>query len=108
LYITGLKFHFLNYFLLKIYQMFFPCEIYAAFILVFVVGYSLAWYRYNIPPVHVVVRKDPPLPPLPTPIAPPGPGSERFYQGGDDGPLHNYDKEQSEDHDNQVISRMRK
>lgn len=81
------------------------CELYAAFILTFVIGYALAWYRYNLPPVHIVVHKDQPLPPLATPIAPPGPGSERFYQGGDDGPL---DDDKSDDHDNQVISRMRK
>jgi hypothetical protein len=82
------------------------CELYAGFVLVFVIGYAMAWYKYNTAPVHVVVRKESPLPPLPTPIAKPGPGSERFYTGGDDGPMRDDDKE--EDHDNMVISRMRK
>lgn len=81
------------------------CTIYAVFVIIFVLGYAAAWYRYNLPSVHVVVRKESPLPPLPTPIKPPGPGSERFHTGGDDGPLS---EEHNDDHDNQVISRMRK
>ena len=81
------------------------CEIYSGFVVVFIIGYAMAWYKYNAPPVHVVVRKDAPLPPLPTPIAKPGPGSERFHTGGDDGPLNIDDPV---DHDDQVISRMRK
>lgn len=87
------------------------CEIYAAMILVFVLGYAIAWYKYNIPPVHVVVRTPSPLTPMTTPIMPAGPGSERFYTPGDDGPLKNkYDNkdEYEEDHDDLVLRRMRK
>lgn len=83
----------------------FNCEIYAAIMLTFMIGYVCAWYKYNLPPQHVVVRKSPQLPPLSTPIAVSGPGSERFHTGGDDGPL---DTVENQDHDDQIIGRIRK
>lgn len=90
-----------------------PCPLLAGLIVVFVIGYAAAWYKYNVPPVHVVVRKSEPMSALKTPIRPPGPGSERFYTKGDDGPLNEpappkEEPEDAYDHDNQVISRMRK
>lgn len=84
------------------------CQLMAGLVVVFVIGYAAAWYKYNVPPVHVVVRKSEPMSALKTPVRPPGPGSERFYTKGDDGPLVHEPDTDADDHDNQVISRMRR
>lgn len=70
------------------------CEILAALVIIFVIGYAMAWYKYDTAPVHRVQTVY-----VPQPV-------KTYGDYKDYGTFENFQPET--DHDDQIINRMAK